>query len=260
MAMRNHLNKFLISFFQANNCKILHNNDGIITIQLTEKMDKVLMNRPFYWHYIKKMGYPGDPMQLTLITNPHKRDEKGEWIHFGSPRLQQIIRYLQENEKYTKLFQQITPIVHTPLYPWLVTNIKISYKGKYKRDELFSIGLNLINGTMKSDMMQTLAQLPLNTTISDFCYTLSPMIKLKSGYKRIETVLDQYVENQDHGWAVDSLQALEEEAKLLEHFYKTDTEDEQMERELEEITKRYQPQITYQVVNGGLFYLTTDIA
>ncbi|NBJ70173.1 MULTISPECIES: YqhG family protein [Clostridia] len=254
------LNAFLYDFFKAHHCPILTNHDGVLTIQLTEEMDKVLMNRPFYWHYIKKMGYPGDPMQLTLITNPDKRQEKGEWIHFGSPRLQQIIRYLQQSEKYTKLFQQLNPNVNTPLFPWLVTNIKISYQGKHKRDELFSIGLNLINGVLKSDMMDLLKAISLETTISDYCYTLSPMIKLHSGYKRIESVLDQYVESQEHSWAIEALQALEEETTLLHHFYTEDTEDETMERELKEIQERFQPKITYQVVNGGLFYLASDTA
>ncbi len=254
------LNHFLKSFFQAHHCSILRDDNGILSVQLTEEMDKALMNRPFYWHYMKKMGHPGEPMRLTLITNPEMRNEQGEWIHFGSPRLQQIIHYLQEQEKYTKLFQQVNPTMNTPLYPWLVTNLKISYKGKYKRDELFSIGLNLINGTMKSDMMETLEKVPLQTTISDFCYTLSPLVKLKSGYLRIESVLDSYIENQEHKWAEDSLRELQSEAELLRHFYIEDTEDKQMEKEIQEITERYQPRITYQVINGGLFYLTSDIA
>ncbi|SHG68302.1 YqhG family protein [Virgibacillus chiguensis] len=252
------LNAFLHAFFKAHHCQILSNDNGVLSIQLTEEMDKVLMNRPFYWHYMKKMGYAGDPMKLTLITNPDKRQEKGEWIHFGSPRLQQIIRYLQDTKKYTKLFQQLSPNKNTPLYPWLVTNIKISYQGKHKRDELFSIGLNLINGVMHAKMMDVLNTISLEKTIADYCYTLSPMIKMESGFNRIKSVLDQYIENQEHQWAVDSLQALEEETKLLHHFYTEDKEDEMMKRELQEIQERFQPKILYQVINGGLFYLATE--
>lgn len=253
------LNNFLKSFFTAHHCSLLLDQDGVLTIQLTEEMDRALMNRPFYWHYMKKMGHSGEPMQLTLITNPNKRDDEGEWIHFGSPRLQQIIGYLQQQEKYTKLFQIVNPTVNTALYPWLVTNIKVSYRGKYKRDELFSIGLNLINGTMKSDMMKILDSIPLHTTISDFCYTLSPLVKLKSGYRRIEAVVDQYIENQNHEWASEALEELQTEIELLKYFYTSDNDNEQMEKEIKEINERYQPRITYQVINGGLFYLTSEI-
>src|SRR5690625_6464776 len=75
------LNHFLKTYFSAHHCELLHAEDGVLTIQLTEEMDRALMNRPFYWHYVKSTGNTGTPMQLTLITNPDKRDVKGEWIH-----------------------------------------------------------------------------------------------------------------------------------------------------------------------------------
>src|SRR5690625_1991443 len=114
-------------------------------------------------------------MQLSFITNPNKRDEEGEWIHFGSPRLQQIIQHLKQNQKFIKVFQQINVTHNTPLYPWLLTNIKVHYEGKQNKDELFSIGLHLVNGTMKTDMMNHLQPIQLNNTIADYCYPISPL-------------------------------------------------------------------------------------
>ncbi|MBP1969737.1 hypothetical protein J2Z83_001844 [Virgibacillus natechei] len=259
MAITN-LNKFLGEYFTANNCELLHNQDGILTIQLTEQMDRELMNRPFYWHYVKSTGYSGEPMKLTLITNPEKRENQGEWIHFGSPRLQQIINQLKTNERNTKLFQVVETNKNTPLYPWLVINIKISYIGKQKKDEVFSIGLHLVNGVMKLEMMDKLQQIPLKLTISDYCYPISPMIKLKSGYLRIQSIIDDYIENQLHEWAEQSLLTLDEEIQMLNYFYsgETDTVQEQKEKELAEMKKRYEPSITYHVINGGVFYLTED--
>jgi len=249
------LNHFLDRYFIGHGCDILKHQDGVLTVQLNEKMDKLLMNRPFYWHYMKSLGRRGEPMQLTLITNPDKKDEKGEWIHFGSPRLQQILNHLKENEQHTKLFQQIQVNQRTPLYPWLVVNIKISYKGKQKKDELFSIGLNLINGMMKVNMMEHLSKLSLHTSITDYCYTISPMIKLSSGYLRIENVILNYLENQTHQWADVSVKTLEEEVATLKHFYEDDTTNDLMQREIDEIVERYQPSITLKVINGGIFYL-----
>lgn len=258
MAIKN-LHHFLESYFTANHCKFVYNNEGVLTVQLTENMDRALMNRPFYWHYIKKIGNPGDPMQLTLITNPEKRDEKGEWVHFGSPRLQQILNKLRQEETYTKLFERIDTNQKTALFPWLVMNIKISYQGKQKRDEIFSIGLHLVNGSMKTDMMELLEEKSLQMTISDYCYTISPIIRLKSGFARIESVLESYIHNQTHDWAEESLKTMEEEIQLLNHFYsaKDDEENTQQERDKEigEINKRYSPYITFKVINGGIFYL-----
>lgn len=261
MAIRD-LHEFLESYFTTNHCEFVHNNDGVLTVQLTEEMDRALMNRPFYWHYIKKMGNSGDPMQLTLITNPDKRDGKGEWIHFGSPRLQQILNKLRLEETYTKLFERIDANQKTALFPWLVMNIKISYQGKQKRDEIFSIGLHLVNGSMKTDMMELLQEKSLQMTISDYCYTISPIIRLKSGFTRIESVLESYIHNQTHDWADESLKTMDEEIKLLKHFYsgKDDeqTKQQEMNKEIGEIRERYDPSVSFKVINGGIFYLAEN--
>ena len=254
------LNQFISNFFTAHQCKTLYNQDGVLTFQLTEAMDRALMNRPFYWHYIKKIGQTGEPQALTLITNPEKKKEiKGELIHFGSPRLQQIMNHLKSNERFTKAFENIiNNTSNTALHPWLVTNIKITYTGKMQKDEMFSIGLNLVTGAMKSQMMEYLYTIDLQNTISDYCYTISPMIKLKSGFKRIESVIEDYLQNQSHTWADRSIQTMKEDIQLVEHFY-TDTSEEdkeQLKQELTEIKKRYEPKITMSVVNGGVFYLS----
>ncbi|GAA0602568.1 YqhG family protein [Virgibacillus siamensis] len=256
MAIEN-LQNFLHDYFTSHHCTVSSDNEGILNVQLTEEMDRALMNRPFYWHYIKKIGQPGQPMELTFITNHSKRDQKGEWIHFGSPRLQQITNHLKQNEQYTKLFQKVTNGEQTALFPWLVVNIKISYRGKQKRDEMISIGLQLINGAMHLDMMETLKNIPLQTTISDYCYTISPIIKLKSGYRRIENVLEGYINEQSHEWADASITTMNEEINLLKHFYRSDDGDkeQEMNKEIEEIKNRYDPYVTFEPINGGLIYL-----
>ncbi|MFC2948187.1 YqhG family protein [Virgibacillus sediminis] len=249
------LNSFLRQYFHSHYCEVVDNEQGVLTIQLTEEMDKALMNRPFYWHYVNNAGMKGNPMKLTLITNPEKRGEKGEWVHFGSPRLQQIIRHLVKSEKQTVLFQKITATRNTPLYPWLVVNMKISYTGMQRKDEVHSIGLHLISGKMETEMMEKLSMISLDLKISDYCYTLSPLIMWKSGFQRIQSVLDNYIENQSHEWAEQSLNALQEEKDMLEYFYTGADMEEQKEKELREIEERYQPSVSFEVINGGIFYL-----
>lgn len=261
MAITN-LNDYLYRFFEANQCSILSNQNDILKVKLTEKMDRALMNRPFYWHYIKKIGQIGEPKTLTFITNPENKEEKGELIHFGSPRLQQIMNYLKENEKYVLLYEKATS-VHTNigLHPWLLVNLKITYIGRLQKDEIFSIGLNLINGMMKTQMMDYLKELSLQSNISDFCYTISPLIKLNSGFKRIEKVIQNYIENQVHDWAAESLKKSEDEINLLKRFYTQPNNEQkkQMEQEISEIRDRYHPTITLTVVNGGIVYLKQPV-
>src|SRR5699024_4645748 len=251
------LNTFLNSYFTSHQCDVREDTEGILQVQLTEEMDKVLMNRPFYWHYIKQMGRVGEPMRLTLITDTDKMDEEGELIHFGSPRLQQIMNDLKSRERFTKLFEQVETSEQTALYPWLVVNMKISYQGKLKKDELLSIGLHLINGKMQLEMMETLKSYSLHTGISDYCYTISPIIKLHSGLKRIEMVIEDYIRKQPYDWALESERALYEEIELLDHFYEDqqDGDSNYKQKEIRELTERYEPRITMKIVNGGLFYL-----
>lgn len=252
------IHSFLEDFFISHQCPIIHNEDGVLTIQLTEEMDKALMNRPFYWHYVKSTGHAGEPMKLSLITNPAKRDEKGEWIHFGSPRLQQIFNYLKMSKNNIKLFQKVNTLENTALFPWLITNIKINYNGKHNKSELFSIGLNLINGHVNTNMIKVMEAMSLRTVISEYCYIISPLIKLQSGYKRIERIVDEYITRQAHEWAAESINTLHEEKKLVEHFYDGVDDTKELKEEIADLTKRFAPTISYQVINGGLAYLTAE--
>lgn len=252
------LHEFLQTYFSAYNCQIQHDQDGVLTVQLTEELDKALMNRPFYWHYVKSTGNPGEPAQLTLRTNTEHLEHDDEWIHLGSPRLQQIFNHLRQSSKIIKLFQKVYTEKNIPLYPWLITNIKISYQGKQNKDELFSIGLNLINGIMKTNMMDVLGKIPLQTAISDYCYPISPLIKIKSGYMRIISVIEDYLTNQTHNWASEALDRLAEEIKMVEHFYSEETDKSHLQKEITELQKLFQPMIAYHIINGGLVYLAVD--
>lgn len=67
------IHTFLLRFFKANQCSILEESAGHMTVQLTIEMDKLIMNRPFYWHWLEKTGGVPEPRQLTLITDQKKR-------------------------------------------------------------------------------------------------------------------------------------------------------------------------------------------
>lgn len=253
-----HLEEFVIHFFTAYRCNVLKHDEGQIHIQLTEEMDKALMNRPFYWQYMQNIGERGQPHILRLITDPEKREQKGEWIHFGSPRLQQIQKFLTQNEKYMLLFEEVKTTKNTPLYPWLLANMKISYKGKQKKEELISLGIQLINGKIVVNMMEELNKRTLlKQQIPDYCYTISPIITIKSGYLRMESLILNYIEKLPMQWAEEARAALEDEIKLLKHFYSGHQKDDLLQKEMKELKNRYEPEISIEVINGGLIYLSS---
>ncbi len=129
------IHNYLYNFFEANNCEILERSPHLLDVQLTIEMDKLLMNRPFYWHYLEKTGGVPNPMRLTLITNPENEENDGELIHYGSPRLHQIFQTTKELGSYIRLYEDVrhNGSTHTPLHPWLGINIKVSYQCDRKR-------------------------------------------------------------------------------------------------------------------------------
>lgn len=255
------IHNFLERYFTANSCELLENDKGYLTVQLTVELDKELMNRPFYWHYLEKTGGIPNPMKLTFITDKQQAPDniKGEVIHFGSPRLHQIFESTKNLAGFIRLYENNHFHSQTPLFPWIGLNVKISYQCDRKRDVFHSIGLQLINGRMVEDFHDQLLKLPLKTNIPDYAYTLSPLIKPKSGVNRIQSFLTNSIEQQDHSWADEARERWKKDLDLLHHFYENDEDkSDSFETEKKALQEQYEPNINITVVNGGLFYLTEN--
>lgn len=254
------IHKFLEKYFQSNHCEIVDNGPGYLTVQLTVEMDKELMNRPFYWHYLEKTGGIANPMRLTLITDSQKAPEqlKGEHIHFGSPRLHQIFASTKKLAGYIRLYENHTVNQQqVPLLPWLGLNVKISYQCDRKRDLFRSIGLQLINGQMVEGFHDLLLNMQLTPKIPDYSFTLSPLVKPRSGITRIENYVKNELENEDHTWASEAIERWNKDLKLLDHFYEEEEEkSESYETEKQALKEQYEPKINISIINGGLYYLT----
>ncbi|MCA1054803.1 YqhG family protein [Rossellomorea aquimaris] len=254
------IHRFLERYFTANGCELLASGEGYMTVQLTIDLDKELMNRPFYWHYLEKTGGVPNPMTLSLITDGEKAPEdlKGELIHFGSPRLHQIFRSTRNLAGYIRLYEERNGFSgqQVPLHPWLGLNIKLSHVTNLKKDSIESIGLNLINGQIKEDFHSFLLSKKLTPKIPDFSFTLTPIIKPKSGINRIQSHLMQGVQTESFTWADEARKRWDEDLRLLDHFYGDHEEmPEAYELEKQALKEQYEPKISIDIINGGIFYL-----
>ncbi|HEX7065078.1 MAG TPA: YqhG family protein, partial [Bacillales bacterium] len=184
------IHDYLVRYFRTSGCNILEDDGKTLHIQLSIEMDKLLMNRPFYWKYIENTGMEPQPMKLKLVTDPGAAEENdGEFVHFGSPRLHQIFQSARRLASHTRLYENVGKVnaPSVPLEPWLGLNIRISYQCDRKKDQLISYGLQLINGQIVDHFHEQLLSLGLTSKIPDYCFTISPLIKPQSGVKRIET-------------------------------------------------------------------------
>lgn len=247
---------FLEDFFTAHDCQVNKENK-YLTVQLTKEMDQAIMNRPFYWHFMKQTKQEGVPYTLYLTTDSSNQKDGYEIVHFGSPRLQQIFNYLQQNYQYTRLYQKVHVNQSTPLYPWLVVNLQVDYMGQFLKSHIYSIGLNLMNGHMMTDMMNTLGHLELDEEIPHYCYGISPLIKETSGLKRIEDTIMRFIKNEEHSWAEASIYEMKKEVSQLKSFFHEieDGDQEFLKQEILAIQERFEPHIRLKYINVGLIYL-----
>ncbi|WP_100404783.1 YqhG family protein [Bacillus solitudinis] len=259
-----HLHNFLERYFEANDSPILENEVSHLKVQLSIDLDKLLMNRPFYWHYLEKTGGSPQPMQLTLITNQEQAPEgiRGEPIHFGSPRLHQLFHSTKSLGGFIRLYEQMqtTGNRSLPLQPWLCLNAKVSFQCDRKKDVLLSLGLNLIHGQIVPDFFELIKRKPLTPRIPDFCFTLSPLITPKSGITRLQKMVQTYAENEDPIWAKEAIGRWESDIALLEAFYEEyEEKPESYELEKQALEDQYKPRIHVEIINGGMFYLQQQV-
>lgn len=257
------IHQFLIKYFNANNCILVENHPSYMKVQLTIEMDKALMNRPFYWHYVEKTGGIPNPATLTLITDPQSVPDgiKGDIIHFGSPRLHQIFETTKKLAGYIRLYEyrDNSQSENVPLHPWLSTNIKASFVSDRKKDILFSLGLHLLTGKIVDNFHEKMLKLTLTPKIPDFSFTLSPIIMPKSGVSRLDRFVRLQLAEEDHTWAEKSIMKWESDLTLLQHFYE-DVEDKDGNLLIEQkaLQQQYEPNINISVINGGMYYLRAD--
>jgi Bacterial protein YqhG of unknown function len=253
------IHDYMNRFFTTTECDVTHTPYGL-DVQLTIDMDKKLMNRPFYWHYLEKTGGTPNPMRMTLITSldETKDDVQGETIHYGSPRLHQIFSVVRELGGHIRLFEDAKNVTcNTPLHPWIVLNMKVSYQCDRKKDRIHSFGIHLLSGRIVESFYDNLLTLSFTPKIPDYCFTLSPFIKPQSGIKRIEDLLTSMLASEEHEWAEEARMRWDHDLQLLEKFYEGIEElPESYHIEKNALQEQYEPKINVAVINGGLFYLT----
>lgn len=256
---------YLRRYFQLTGCEILEDDgEHRLAVRLTPELDKKLMNRHFYWQYVEMTGQEGKPTTLYLTTKAErceKPKQKEELIHFGSPRLQQIFQSTKALGGFVRLYENTgsPAFASIPLEPWLGVNYVVSYQCDRKKDLLVSIGLHLISGTVVNHFDDALERLELTGKIPDYCFTISPLIRPQSGLRRIEKMISDAIEKDDHSWAEKAKERWMEELDLLEHFYaRSEEKPESYYIEKEALKNRYEPVVRVEVINGGIFYLSKE--
>ncbi|WP_318615282.1 YqhG family protein [Sporosarcina sp. YIM B06819] len=254
------IHQYLRQFFNENNCQILNNHYHYIDVQLTIEMDKKIMNRPFYWHYLASTGDEPRPAQLTLITDKNQLGEniKGEVVHFGSPRLSQLFQVTKEMGSFVQMYERVTNTSdsQTILTPWLGVNYKVTYSSDQTKEVLYSLGINLLTGRVIDNFQESLSEVDLDVTISSNTFHVPYIIKPIRALERLDAVIDNIIQQEDHAWAEEAKKRWQKDRRVLEYFYEgVDNKPDCYEIEKEAMDQQYEARISIDIVNGGVFYL-----
>lgn len=248
------VHNYLRTFFNETNCEIIEESPHHLRVQLTADVDKRIMNRPFYWQYVESTKAEPNPLQVTFITDRENAPEMlGEWIHYGSSRLHQIFNATKDLGAFVQMYENSEG---ASLFPWLGANFKVSYHTNQTKEMLFSLGINLIHGSVKSDFQDTLSELNLTSEMPNNVYCLPYIVSPMRAIERLETAIENYILNDDLSWVEEAKKRWEKEIEILDHFYEGIKEKpESYEIEKKALEERYQPRVHIEIVSGGLFYL-----
>ncbi|GEL77347.1 YqhG family protein [Tenuibacillus multivorans] len=252
------IHQFLVNFFKKRQATFEHNEPGLLKIKLTEDLDQRLMNRPFYWQYVKKLGYKGDPMSVTFISDKQKKGEAGEWIHYGSPRLEQLFQMILDEGKYAELYEQINQDERHAFHPWFICNMLVRYRGAYTHDEMVSVGVYLINGAMRFRMMDEIINHQFNEVIPDYCYKIPPIINRIRAIQIINRELQHRISERSTNFEYESFELYQKEKNMTEELFQGREDDIDLLKENieQQIYDRLYPKVDLSLINCGLFYLT----
>ena len=135
-------------------------------------------------------------------------------------------------------------------------NYKVSYYCDQTKEVLYSLGINLINGEIEDNFHEFVTKLELKPTIPENSYCLQYIIKPKRALERLDSMIQNIIQNDDHTWAEEAKNRWDKEIEVLDYFYEgVEEKPESYEIEKKGLEERFNPRIKVEIINGGLFFL-----
>lgn len=260
---------YVIRYLDAMQCDIVNSSPGHVQVRLSEKADRDLVNRPFYWSYVEKLGIEPQPVALSLIFDPEQSppDVKGERVNPGSTRLQQIFQSACKHGRFVRLYEDsplnlINPRGSRPYVPWLGINYKIEWTCDQLRSEILSLGIQLLDGTIHDNFYAKISSLEWTPRLPIHRFLTNPQLTIEEAVSELEFYVQGYLDQVDESWAREAETRMQDELELLDQYYREKpsrvSEEEfqdEYKRRVRETKWQFQPRVQVNVVNAGLFYM-----
>ena len=80
-------------------------------------------------------------------------------------------------------------------------NYKISYYSDQTKEMLYSLGINLMTGNLMEEFQESLREVDLDPIMTEGVFHLPYIIKPIRALERLDLVIDNIVQQDDHTWA-----------------------------------------------------------
>ncbi|GAC40832.1 YqhG family protein [Paenibacillus popilliae] len=62
--------EYVMRYLEATDCHILEKSPAHVTVKMSERADRMLTNRPYYWGFIDRTGAEAETMRFTFVFDP----------------------------------------------------------------------------------------------------------------------------------------------------------------------------------------------
>jgi len=142
--------------------------------------------------------------------------------------------------------------------PHLLVNFKVTLETDEKFEELYSLSINLIDGTISSNLMAELATKKISPQLPKK-HLEKKKIPYSEGFQALYNHLTWLLKNHDSQWIEAAKSRWKEEVSYLEEYFKEDESENASKdgfyRRMAEIYRKFRPVIRIDIINVALLYL-----
>lgn len=264
------IRSFVIDTLQVSGCSYREVDDHLLLAEVTVEIPPMFFDPPRL-----------EKHTLNLVFEPEavRKYPGAELVTQGSFRLNWFVEGLKERGRYTlqsisyelnprRIQREILKILdlsvpdfffHQPFYrihPHLMVNYILSFQTDEIREELVSLGLDMVTGEIVEGMLAHLKDVALIPKIPKEKIE-KQSFSLEEGFNRLHRRLAEMVEEKDPSWVEESRKRYEEELFCLYQYYKEGKEIQSPEfkSRAEELFHKFRPRVLIRPVNVGLLYL-----
>lgn len=190
-------------------------------------------------------------------------------VTYGSRRLEQLFQVVKEGGRFVQMFEEPGAAARGPASvaytSWLGVNLKVEFLCDMKRDELHSIGVDLLTGQLVTGFHEKLLEKKLSPRFPVNSHIPRQQLTITRARGIVEQYLEKLLKHTDHTWAEEAHERMADEVAQVDGYYldflETCEEDKkeaataQWESRRQEMEWQYRPRVQVTAINCGIFHL-----